>query len=324
MTRPGARLRSLAGTVCSQSTMERLIDPVIADLQREYDDAVRDGRPWQRRWTLVAGYVAFWKVVAVMAPGSTVRSLRDWAARDDWAVGRTLGLAALTTAIATALLMIPPLRSVHVRSGLLTPWRLVLLMPQAFPLTVPFGLLVGVLCGLRGRSMTNRVRRAIVILGLIGSTAMFGTIAWLVPAANQAFRVSIAGRDISRGTAETPLPTLRERALELKRNGRPEAAQAVLLSYHTRWSLSAAAFAFALFGLSLIALRLGRAGTVVAGAAAPLVYMTYLWELTALPAPSSEGAVIVAAWLPTVMLILVSVALLSLRSRFLKMSPLPS
>jgi lipopolysaccharide export LptBFGC system permease protein LptF len=221
--------------------------------------------------------------------------------------------------------MVPPLQSPHFRSGL-TLWTLVLLMPQAIPLALPLGLLVGVLIGLRNRPTTNRVRRAIVILGFIGSLAMFGTVGWLVPEANQAYRVDIArrlaiagransGGDISRGIAETPLPSLREQALDLRRQGHPRKAQELIFGYHVRWSLSAAAFVFALFGFSLAALRLSRAGTIFAGTAPPLFYMTYLWELSAVDtaAFSGELVAIALAWLPNVMLILVSLALLSVR-----------
>jgi hypothetical protein len=45
---PGDRLRSWASHVCSATAMTRLIDPVIADLQSEYADAIRHGcrRSW--------------------------------------------------------------------------------------------------------------------------------------------------------------------------------------------------------------------------------------------------------------------------------------
>jgi hypothetical protein len=43
MTPPGARLRALASHLVDPSTMERLIDPAIADLQHEHDEAVVHG-----------------------------------------------------------------------------------------------------------------------------------------------------------------------------------------------------------------------------------------------------------------------------------------
>ena len=49
MTRPGARLRSWASRLLDPSTMERLIDPAIADLQHEHEEAVRRGLIWRGR-----------------------------------------------------------------------------------------------------------------------------------------------------------------------------------------------------------------------------------------------------------------------------------
>ena len=51
---PGHRLRTIAAWLCSQRTMERLIDPIVADLQAEYGDEVRQGRVWRSRWIRVA------------------------------------------------------------------------------------------------------------------------------------------------------------------------------------------------------------------------------------------------------------------------------
>jgi hypothetical protein len=49
MTRSGDRLRTIAARVCSAATMERLIDPLIADLQTEYAEALRHGRFAERQ-----------------------------------------------------------------------------------------------------------------------------------------------------------------------------------------------------------------------------------------------------------------------------------
>ena len=51
MTPPGTRLRALAARLCAAITMERLVDPAIADLQAEYEEASRTGPGWRRRWT---------------------------------------------------------------------------------------------------------------------------------------------------------------------------------------------------------------------------------------------------------------------------------
>lgn len=65
MRRPGARLRTMAACVCSSRTMERLIDPVLTDLQIEYDHAVHEGRKWKSRWIWSVGHIAFFQAIAV-------------------------------------------------------------------------------------------------------------------------------------------------------------------------------------------------------------------------------------------------------------------
>jgi hypothetical protein len=41
MTRPGIILRAFAQRVCSGTAMERVVDPALADLQREHVEAIR-------------------------------------------------------------------------------------------------------------------------------------------------------------------------------------------------------------------------------------------------------------------------------------------
>jgi hypothetical protein len=47
MRPPGTRLRALAARLFAASTMERLVDPAIADLQAEYEEALRRGPKWR-------------------------------------------------------------------------------------------------------------------------------------------------------------------------------------------------------------------------------------------------------------------------------------
>jgi hypothetical protein len=82
MTRPGARLRSVATRFFDPSTMERLIDPAIADLQHEHDDAIHRGLVWRGRWVHIAGCVAVSKVIAAAATTASTRAIGDWACAD--------------------------------------------------------------------------------------------------------------------------------------------------------------------------------------------------------------------------------------------------
>src|SRR6185436_7139154 len=65
MTPPGTRLRALAARLCAPMTMERLVDPAIADLQAEYEEASRAGAAWRRRWIWMRGHVAFLTMIVV-------------------------------------------------------------------------------------------------------------------------------------------------------------------------------------------------------------------------------------------------------------------
>jgi hypothetical protein len=60
---PGARLRSLADFFCSSKTMERIVNPIISDLQKEYCQALVEDRTVKARWIRIRGYWSFWKVL---------------------------------------------------------------------------------------------------------------------------------------------------------------------------------------------------------------------------------------------------------------------
>jgi hypothetical protein len=108
---PGDRLRALASRLCSDVAMERLIDPVLADLQRE--DAAAAGRDqvWRRRGIRIAGTLAFWKVIGLHAAARAPVLAREWAAADEHAVGRTVAFSAAFIAALTLLFVWLPLSS---------------------------------------------------------------------------------------------------------------------------------------------------------------------------------------------------------------------
>jgi hypothetical protein len=325
--RPGTWLRAGASRVCSSSTMDRLIDPVLADMECEYDEADRNGRPHDRRMALVGGYVAFWKILALYVPLTWVAGIvSDWPAPDRRVLGRALRASALTTIAVSALFIAPPLLRDLTGPGALTVWMILLLLPQSFPLSLPVAILAGVLYGSWGAQLASSIRRKIMVIGLAGSLASLGTMAWLVPAANQAFRVGVAGRQLERGASEMSLGSLRERALAIRNETRPAekffpvdarskaaASADLLLMYHARVALAAAVPIFALFGIGVMALRVGRARTAAIGAAACILYLNYFFGLSSVPVSvfSRESVVAGLAWLPNLLLVLTSLAFLS-------------
>lgn len=85
MTPPGTRLRALAARVLPASTMDYLVDPAIADMQAEYEDASRRGLTWHKRWICIRGHFAFLRMI--VAHGRAVKG-----ANDAWAPLRGLSL----------------------------------------------------------------------------------------------------------------------------------------------------------------------------------------------------------------------------------------
>jgi len=62
--------------------MERLVDPTLADLQAEYENAAGRTRKWERRWILVLGHIALIRVMAVHGGMRAVGFLRCSTADD--------------------------------------------------------------------------------------------------------------------------------------------------------------------------------------------------------------------------------------------------
>jgi predicted permease len=59
MTPPGTRLRAIAARLLDARTVEYLVEPAVADMQAEYEDAARKGLGWRKRWICLRGYLSF-------------------------------------------------------------------------------------------------------------------------------------------------------------------------------------------------------------------------------------------------------------------------
>jgi hypothetical protein len=307
---PGTRLRSWAGRLCSPATMQRLIDPVVADLQHEYGTANGDALSRKRGWILLRGYAAFWTMLAMQIPmawmGQTMRRLT---LSDDRAAGRGVLSAIVTMIVLTAVLIAAPLLS-EVRPDVVVA---LLILPQSLPVTLPFSILVGVLAGLRGHPASQRRVRAVLIVGLVGSLTSAAFVGWVVPAANHAYRTTMAGHNVVRGPGELRVGALRQQALAIKAEGRLDWAGIALFSFHSRWAMAGAALTFSLFGLGLTALRMTRKATACGGVVACAVYLIYFFELASVRPSvfSAEWVAFGLAWLPNAVMTLTSLAFLS-------------
>jgi len=298
--------------------MQHVIDPVIADLQHEYERTKATRQGLRAGIVLLRGYCAFWTVVMVHVPAMWLhRTIGGLSASHQESFIRAVVPAVLTMVTLSVALVASPAHSINQRD-LLGAWLVILLLPQSIPFSIPLSLFTGIVCGLRLRPVTRTVRRTVVILGLAGTLVSAGTIAWVVPVANQAFRTAIARRVLLEGPAEMSSHELRSHALALRDQGRLAEAGDLLFSFHARWALAGAALVFAVFGLGVIALRLGRVATVLVVATACVVYVSYFEELHELARPrlslfSHEGTALTFAWLPNVLMLVTSLACLTKR-----------
>ena len=176
MTPPGDRLRRFVSRVCSDESMRRLVDPVIADLQFEYADAKRRGHRWRARIVHIRGVAAFAAVVArsVDAPTTGARLVMS-----------ALGIAA----VALPFLLIE-LQHVIGRASRDDLVRLALmLLPSALVAAIPIGLSAVM-------SITRRPSRR---LAVVGSLALLLQLAWIVPESDQVSRAVLSPRHAEAG-----------------------------------------------------------------------------------------------------------------------------
>ena len=134
------------------------------------------------------------------------------------------------------------------------------------------------------------------------------------PAANQAFRVSLAGADVLRGASELPLGEL-GRVLKPGANARvhlarPYGRQQLARIYYLRWGLSFSPFVLSLFALSLCASRRARAATTMT-----LVCACYIGFYFVTQALETYLPPVAFGWTPNVAVALAAICLKGLPNR---------
>ena len=305
------RLRAMAARLCSARAMERVIDPVLTDIEIESRSAIAEGRTWRCRWIRIAGSFALLKVVALYAYD---RTAREWSADDGRAFARTVGISTIAFVVAAFLLIASAARPLSTAAPLLA-----YLIPQALPIAIPFGVTWGIVCGLGGRVVALRVRGAILLLALACSAVSLATMLWIMPAANQAYRVFVFERLSPQGKSvtlipgpnEMPIGELRRRVNSQALSGSARMERTWAWAYYLRWSLPWAPLALALFALALTS-RLPFRGWVLAGVACG-AYFTYYLLLFATEAGARQTGlpVVALAWLPNLVFAVASTALMA-------------
>jgi hypothetical protein len=291
--------------------MERLIDPLLADMHHEVECAARAGRT-ARLLASARGYVAFWKALGLYVAVAVAHT-----ASGSWRYGRGTTRAGLIAATATlvsltVLAAAGPLLSVAPEKR--EPMLFLLLLPATLPFSLPVVLCAGIAAGCRRRPLSRRMTAGVIAAALLGSALSFGTINWVLPDANQAYREAVGGRPVPRGPAEWPPSAIRAQALAMKRDGLARQAGSLLLEYHLRWALVGTTLTFALLGVALS--RVGGLAAALVMCALPFCYMDYVARLSTISSSafSNESYAIAAAWAPQVVVVLAGVAAVLARS----------
>jgi lipopolysaccharide export LptBFGC system permease protein LptF len=322
VNRPGDRLRAFAAAWCCPETMERVIDPLITDLQVEYADAVRRGQPWEGRRVYISAWIAFFKVIAICTWSSGLAWHR-WTADERRMLVRTLTFSTVLIITVTALLELTPIMNAAQSWRSARLW--LYLIPQALPLAVAIGAL-GIVFGVGGRAFSRRVTAGLVLLALTVSVASLVDLAWIVPAANQEFRMAVAGRaDLLKGASELTLGEL-SREIEIVQRNESGLAywysttweghlRELAFNYHLRWALAFSPLVLVLFALSIAAgSALKRWMLAVAACGALFSYYQLLYAGRELVL-SGRIPAYVSAWFPNAVFTLLTAFLILRRSR---------
>jgi lipopolysaccharide export LptBFGC system permease protein LptF len=313
MTRPGTRLRAMAARLFDSRTMERYVDPAIADLQTEYEETAQHGRRHERARVLVAGYIGVIQVISIQGGLKAIDILREPTADDRRAIRRTVLASAALMSISMMTNIAPFMRELwsHPRVVDLA----VCLIPQAIPLSIPMGLTFGILWALGRLSASRTALVLVMILALGSSLVSFVTLAWVMPNANQAFRTATAGGPVAKGANELTIGELRERI----QNPSPLSAASLsarptlALNYHQRWALGATPFVLAMFAMILATGR--KSGRAMPFVLSPILMFGYYTLMYAARELGLDRTIppVAAAWVPNAVTMMLSAAVISVR-----------
>jgi hypothetical protein len=277
------------------TTMERVIDPAMADFQRE-------GRS-------VRGYVALIKVIALCVVGGCMSRPASWPPDDRRFLVKAILWSTVFIVALMALFDRPSRYAVPQVLRVSSPLPIFYLAPAALSMAFTIGATFGVMVALRGREITGRIAATVLALALALSMCSFVNLGWIAPEANRKFAVLVAGSPGDPGIGEM---TLGELARTIDRFSDPVFAQfgylhALQYHYHGRVALAWSPAVFAILMLSLAA-AFRRRWVVALAACGGWYFIAFAPELR----PWNSGlSPFVAAWSGNFLVLCVStVALL--------------
>jgi hypothetical protein len=196
-----SRIRSAAARIMSATTMERLVDPILTDIELESGEHLRRGRVWRARWVVLSGYLGLSKALLF----HTVFACAGACAFDD-AAARIVRVSCLASAVITTALVLPPLFGDRLFTR--HPGLAVYLVPQAIPISIPIALSIGIVWSWSQHATARLMVRRLVVISTAGAVISLATMEWLVPAAHDGFLASV-----TRLRALTGSPPIMERGV---------------------------------------------------------------------------------------------------------------
>jgi hypothetical protein len=181
---PSRSLHRLAARLCTPMAVERIVEPAIADLQKEYANAATGRTNVRRAQMLLAGYAAVLEVIVMCAL--------------DTPILRTLLWAAAMTAGAASLLLILTLAVVP---GI-SPYYVSLLAALLLPIAIPAGITLGIVVALSGKVVSRRTGKGMIATAVIAAAISFSMTLLSPPVASQSFRQSVSNALGGRGVVK--------------------------------------------------------------------------------------------------------------------------
>jgi hypothetical protein len=277
-------IRRFLARICSDHTMTRVVDPILADV----------------RWERGSSWLACVALIRALAQHALM-SIPDAAAgawrEDDHAMPRMALLTGAASIVFTLPLVAP---AFFVPEG----WPVLLLIPQGVAWTLPAVLLLAVPLALRGRPVNGRLAGRTIALSMVFVMLTFALILWIAPEANARYQQIVEGFMRTEKTAVAQFP-----------NWSAAPASRLLDYQHSqRLAFGFAALPFALLGLGLSTLSLVRRRAWALGSAAAAAYMFAVFPLTlwtaALLLHASSVPPAVLAWGPNAFVLALGMYLL--------------
>ena len=256
-------VRRALARICSDDTMGRIVDPVLADIRSE------QRRP---RWL---GYLDLLRALAVHAAMSTPRVMTRAVVDDGYAMPRAACIA-IAVSLGTAILIVGVTHAgVAPRNGVVHLISEIFILPGTVAWTLPAALLIAIPLALAGRRPTARTRRHVLALAMMHVALMFALIGWIVPEANQAYRVRTSGNaNVARGPNEIRFSALSRQIETLKSSGADTLiVRRAEVGYQLRLAMTVTALPLSIVALAIAWSRAGRRRPLVAGFAAFAIYL---------------------------------------------------